>query len=128
MTFGGRMSAPAAARDAETDVVLRALADPQRRRILRLVQTDELAAGQIAQHFEVTQQAVSHHLQVLQRAGLLHERRDGTRRLYAFDPEAMKPVHAVLAEFWPTALDRLKRVVEQDQAAKRQAIRAGPRR
>jgi DNA-binding transcriptional ArsR family regulator len=113
----------AAARDAETDVVLRALADPQRRRILRLVQTKELAAGEIAQHFAVTQQGVSHHLQVLQRAGLLQERRDGTRRLYAFDPDAMKPVYAVLAEFWPNALDRLKQVVEHDQAGKRRTAR-----
>ncbi|MDT5194691.1 MAG: hypothetical protein QOF88_7253 [Mycobacterium sp.] len=109
------MSASAAASDEATDAVLRALADPQRRRILRLVGSNELAAGQIASHFEVTQQAVSHHLQVLQKAGLLQERRDGTRRLYAFDPEALSPVRAVLAEFWPTALDRLKQVVEHDQ-------------
>jgi DNA-binding transcriptional ArsR family regulator len=122
------VSAGSAAQDAETDLVLRALADPQRRRILRLVQTEELAAGQIAQHFEATQQAVSHHLQVLQRAGLLLERRDGTRRLYAFDPEAMNPVRAVLAEFWPSALERLKRVVEQDQSDNRRGGRKAPRK
>jgi DNA-binding transcriptional ArsR family regulator len=109
------MRASAAASDEATDAVLRALADPQRRRILRLVGNNELAAGQIATHFEVTQQAVSHHLQVLQKAGILHERRNGTRRLYAFDPEALSPVRAVLVEFWPTALDRLKQVVERDQ-------------
>ncbi len=109
------MNASAAAKEERTDVVLRALADSQRRRILRLVGTNELAAGQIATHFEVTQQAVSHHLQVLQKAGLLQERRDGTRRLYAFEPEALTPVRAVLAEFWPSALGRLKQVVERDQ-------------
>jgi|BarGraIncu00222A_1022003.scaffolds.fasta_scaffold08703_4 DNA-binding transcriptional ArsR family regulator len=109
------MSASAAASDEATDAVLRALADPQRRRILRLVGTNEVAAGQIATHFEITQQAVSHHLHVLQKTGLLHERHVGTRRLYAFDPEALSPVRAVLAEFWPAALDRLKQVVERDQ-------------
>ena len=73
----------------------------------------ELAAGQIAAHFDVTQQGVSHHLQVLQRAGLLHERREGTRRLYALNPEALNPVREVLADLWPAALDRLKDAVER---------------
>ncbi|MDT7580077.1 MAG: hypothetical protein QOK35_1341, partial [Pseudonocardiales bacterium] len=68
---------------AGPDAVLRALADPNRRRILRLVQSSELAAGQIAARFDdLTQQAVSQHLRVLERAGLLSERRAGTRRLY----------------------------------------------
>ncbi len=61
----------------------RALADPHRRTILRLVQHSELPAGQIAAHFDLTQQAVSLHLTVLKRAGLLAERREGTRRLYS---------------------------------------------
>jgi DNA-binding transcriptional ArsR family regulator len=74
------------------DAVLRALADPHRRQILRLVRGGELAAGQIASHFDATQQAVSHHLQVLAKAGLLSERRDGVRRLYALDPQALDPV------------------------------------
>ena len=101
-----------------TDAVLRALADPQRRQILRLVRGGELAAGQIASHFEATQQAVSHHLQVLARAGLISERRDGTRRLYALDPQALDPVREMLSELWPAALERLKSVVEQDQQKK----------
>jgi DNA-binding transcriptional ArsR family regulator len=96
----------------QTDTVLRALADPQRRQILHLVRGGELAAGQIAAHFEVTQQGVSHHLQVLHRAGLLQERREGTRRLYALNPEALSPVREVLTQLWPAALDRLKQVVE----------------
>jgi DNA-binding transcriptional ArsR family regulator len=112
--------------DAHTDAVLRALGDGQRRRILRLVQSEELAAGQIAVHFDLTQQAVSHHIHVLRRAGLVRERRDGARRLYALDPEAMKPVQQILSEFWPAALDRLKHVVEQDQASKQGATRKRP--
>jgi DNA-binding transcriptional ArsR family regulator len=100
------------------DVVLRALADPQRRQILRLVQGGELAAGQIASHFDATQQATSHHLQVLAKAGLVSERREGTRRLYALDPQALDPVRNLLSELWPSALARLKYVVEQDQQEK----------
>jgi DNA-binding transcriptional ArsR family regulator len=111
---------------AGPDAVLRALADPHRRQILRLVQHAELPAGQIAAHFDLTQQAVSHHIHVLRRAGLVRERRDGARRLYALDPEAMKPVQQILSEFWPAALDRLKHVVEQDQASKQGATRKRP--
>ncbi len=95
------------------DVALRALADPQRRQILRLVRGGELAAGQIAAHFEATQQAVSHHLQVLAKAGLLTERRDGQRRLYALNPYGLDPVREVLTDLWPAALQRLKLAVEQ---------------
>jgi DNA-binding transcriptional ArsR family regulator len=103
------------------DAVLRALADPHRRQILRLVRDGELAAGQIASHFDATQQAVSHHLQVLAKAGLLSERRDGVRRLYALDPQALDPVREMLSELWPSALERLKYVVEQDQKKKKTA-------
>jgi DNA-binding transcriptional ArsR family regulator len=102
---------------AVTDVVLRALADPQRRRILRLVRGGELPAGEIARQFAVTQQGVSHHLQVLHRAGLLRERREGTKRLYTLDPHALDPVREVLADLWPSALQRLKHIVEHDQTS-----------
>jgi len=95
-----------------TDLVLRALADPNRRAILRLVKDDELPAGQIALNFSMTQQAVSQHVTVLRQAGLLSVRRDGTRRLYSFRAEALDPVRDLLAEFWPDALARLKRAVE----------------
>ena len=97
------------------DTVFKALADPHRRQILRLVQLSALPAGQIAAQFEMTQQAVSLHLAVLKKAGLLTERRDGTRRLYQLRPEALRPARAVLDEFWPDALARLKRAVETDQ-------------
>jgi len=99
-----------------TDAVLRALAEPQRRRILTLVRDRELPAGEIAEHFDITHQAVSQHLRVLKDAGLLQERREGTRRLYAIRPEAIEPVRAFLNELWPTSLQRLKRAVETDRA------------
>ena len=95
------------------DAVLKALADPHRRQILRLVQYHELAAGQIAAEFPLTQQAISQHIAVLKQAGLLTERRVGTRRLYALRHEALDPVRSLLAEFWPDALARLKDAVER---------------
>jgi DNA-binding transcriptional ArsR family regulator len=99
---------------AGTDLVLRALADPHRRDIIRLIHDTELPAGQIAANFSLTQQAVSQHLAVLKKAGLLEERRQGTRRLYRFRSDALTPVRDLLEEFWPDALQRLKRAVERD--------------
>jgi DNA-binding transcriptional ArsR family regulator len=101
------------------DVVLRALADPHRRQMLDLVRDRELAAGQIATHFAITQQAVSQHLRLLERAGLVSERREGARRLYRFRPESLEPVRTLLADLWPDALQRLKQVVEQDKSQKK---------
>lgn len=98
-----------------TDAVLRALAEPQRRRILTLVRDGELPAGEIAEHFDITHQAVSQHLRVLRDAGLLNERRDGTRRLYAIRPEAIESVRDFLDQLWPASLQRLKSVVENDR-------------
>lgn len=77
-----------------------------------------MPAGAIAAQFDATQQAVSHHLQVLAKAGLLTERRDGVRRLYALDPHGLEPVREVLNDLWPAALQRLKQVVEQNRQAK----------
>jgi len=94
------------------DIVLKALADPHRRHMLKLVQTNEMAAGQIATHFDLTQQAVSLHLKTLERAGLLNERRDGTRHMYSLRPEGLDTVRDVLAELWPDALTGLKRAFE----------------
>lgn len=97
---------------AAPDAVLRALADPHRRQILRLVQQAELPAGKIAASFTLTQQAVSQHIGVLRQAGLLTEHREGTRRLYAMNRQALEPVRDLLSEFWPDALSRLKQAVE----------------
>ena len=88
-----------------TDEALRALAEPRRRAILRLVSEDELAAGQIAAAFDVTRTAVSQHLTVLKNAGLLTERRDGTRRLYRARPEGLAGLRQFLDDMWASSLD-----------------------
>jgi DNA-binding transcriptional ArsR family regulator len=76
---------------------------------------NERSAGEIASHFDVTRPAISQHLTVLKDAGLLAERRDGTRRLYRARPEGLVEVRAFLDEFWGEGLERLKTVAEQDQ-------------
>jgi DNA-binding transcriptional ArsR family regulator len=93
--------------------VLAALVEPNRRAILRLVRDEPLAAGEIARHFDVSQQAVSQHLKVLREAGLVEVRPDRQRRLYAVRPEGLEPLVEELADFWPSALDRLKAAVER---------------
>ena len=75
----------------------------------------ERSAGEIASHFDVTRPAISQHLGVLKDAGLLVERRDGTRRLYRVRPEGLTELREFLDEFWGEGLERLKTVAEDDQ-------------
>ena len=101
------------------EAVAHALAAPHRRQILRLVRDDELSAGEIAAHFDVTRPAVSQHLRVLKDAELVTERRDGTRRLYRTRPEGFAEMREFLEEFWDTSLGQLKRVVEDEERRRR---------
>ncbi len=103
------------------DDVIRALAEPQRVRILRLVGDKELAAGEIAEHFDITPQAVSQHLRVLKDADVLTERRVGTRRLYSIRPEAIDSVRDFLEELWPSSLSNLKAAVENERRPERKS-------
>jgi DNA-binding transcriptional ArsR family regulator len=106
--------------DGATDEALRALAEPRRRAILRLVARDELAAGEIAAAFEVTRTAISQHLTVLKQAGLLAERRDGTRRLYRARPEGLAGLRQFLDDVWGESLDVARRLAEADQGGERE--------
>jgi DNA-binding transcriptional ArsR family regulator len=90
------------------EAVLRAIAEPRRREILRLVWHAELPAGAIASHFAISRPGVSQHLKVLRQAGLLDERRVGTRRLYRARPEGLADLRAFLESFWDEGLGRLK--------------------
>ncbi len=97
------------------DLALRAIAEPHRRKILRLVQDTELPAGEIAAHFDVTRPAISQHLRVLKTAGLLSERRQGTQRLYRARPEGLAEVREFLNEFWEGRLRLLARAAEAEE-------------
>jgi DNA-binding transcriptional ArsR family regulator len=101
------------------EAALRAIAEPRRRRILQLVSDEELSAGEIASHFEVTRPAISQHLTVLKGAGLLSERREGTRRLYRVQPDGLTELRDFLDGFWAAGLDRLKTAAEQAERGKR---------
>jgi DNA-binding transcriptional ArsR family regulator len=94
--------------------MLRALAEPRRVAILQLVKGRELPSGEIASHFQTTRPAISQHLRVLARAGLLSERRDGTRRLYRIRPEGFEQLRAFLETFWDERLSTLKAVAESE--------------
>src|SRR5712671_2197819 len=98
-----------------TDERLKAIAEPRRRAILRLVADDELPAGEIAAAFDVSRTAVSQHLTVLKNAGLLTERRDGTRRLYRARPEGLDGLRQLLNDMWASSLDVARRLVEAEQ-------------
>ena len=100
----------------ETDV-LKAVVEPRRRAILRLVATSELSAGEIARSFDVSRPAISQHLTVLKDAGLLTERRDGTRRLYRTRAEGLAGLRGFLDELWGTALADAARIAEAEPEA-----------
>ena len=100
------------------ETALRAIAEPRRRQILTLVRDEELSAGEIASHFDVTRPAVSQHLTVLKEAGLVDERRNGTKRLYRARPEGLAEVKSFLEEFWGERLDALKREAEREEREK----------
>ena len=97
------------------EAALKAIAEPHRRQILRLVRDEELSAGEIASHFDVSRPAVSQHLGVLKEAGLLTERRNGTRRLYRARPNGLVELKAFLEEFWSERLEALKREAEREE-------------
>jgi DNA-binding transcriptional ArsR family regulator len=100
------------------ETALKAIAEPRRRQILALVRDEELSAGEIASHFDVTRPAVSQHLTVLKEAGLVDERRNGTKRLYRARPEGLAEVKTFLEEFWGERLDALKREAEREESEK----------
>jgi DNA-binding transcriptional ArsR family regulator len=103
---------------------IRALAEPNRRRILQLVAGKELSAGEIAARFEITRPAVSQHLGVLREAGLVSERREGTKRLYSLRPEGFTDVRSFLEAFWDEGLERLKEAAELEEGRRRRGRRA----
>ena len=96
--------------------VVEAIVEPRRREILRLVRDAELPAGEIAARFpDVTRPAVSQHLRVLKKAGLVGERREGTRRLYRARPEGFAGLRGFLDGFWDERLEVLRREAELEE-------------
>ena len=98
---------------------VRAVAEPRRREILRLVWDAELSAGEIAERFDVTFGAVSQHLKVLRESGLVTLRQDGKKRFYRADREALGPLAAYLQSMWAAKLDTLAELSAAAERAER---------
>ena len=84
--------------------VLDALGDPTRRAVLELLRDGPRAVVDIASALPVSRPAVSQHLRVLKGAGLVTERKDGTRHLYRVDPDGLAALRTYLESFWTDAL------------------------
>jgi len=92
---------------------LQVVAEPRRREILGLIWDEEMAASEIASRFDVTFGAVSQHLAVLREADLVAVRKEGNRRLYSADQEALAPYKTILETMWGDTLENLARVIEE---------------
>ena len=95
------------------DTTLRAIADGNRRAILQVVRDRPLAVGEIADQVSLSQQTTSHHLRVLKGAGLVTERRAGTRHLFVVRTDGFAVVRQFLEGFWPDRLAALKTAAEK---------------
>jgi DNA-binding transcriptional ArsR family regulator len=96
--------------------VFEAVADPTRRRIVELVSTRELPAGDIADAFAISRPAISRHLRVLREAGVLAARGDGQRRLYRLEPKALDELDDWIdrtRHFWSQHLSELDRHLQR---------------
>jgi DNA-binding transcriptional ArsR family regulator len=91
---------------ASSNALLQALADPTRERIVRLLAQGERAVGDLAEQLPVSRPAVSKHLRLLEDAGLVHHRSEGTRNLYALEPQALADLRDELDRLWRDALAR----------------------
>ena len=90
-----------------------ALGDPTRRAIFEHLAARPASVGELADLVPVSRPAVSQHLKVLKVAGLVSNRRDGTRQIYRVDPDGIADLRAYLDRFWSTALAGFKVRVEQ---------------
>lgn len=94
--------------------VLTALADPTRRRIFEELRTGPKPVGVVAAGLPVSRPAVSQHLKVLRKAGLVGDRAEGTRRVYFIDPRGLAALRAWLDQFWDQSLAAFAAEVERD--------------
>ena len=91
-----------------------ALADGTRRVIFKRLADGPLAVGELARDLPVSRPAVSQHLSVLKRAGLVSDRAAGTRRLYHLNPSGIEALRSELDVFWGKALDAFKLLADEE--------------
>jgi DNA-binding transcriptional ArsR family regulator len=95
-----------------------ALGDRTRRAIFERLRSGPLAVGEIADELPVSRPAVSQHLRVLKEAGLVRERRDGTRRVYRVDPDGLGELRDYFDDFWSEALVAFKVAAEEERRSR----------
>ena len=95
-------------------MALEVLADPTRRSIFEALADGPVAVGDLADRFPVSRPAVSQHLKALKEAGLVRDRPDGRRRLYAVDHDGLAEVRAWFDRFWDRALAAYATAVEEE--------------
>ena len=83
-----------------------ALGDPTRRSIFEQLRSGPRSVGELAEGLPVSRPAVSQHLRVLKDAGLVSDRKEGTRRLYSVDPTGLAELREFFDRFWGDALER----------------------
>ena len=93
-----------------------ALADDTRRTIFERVARRPMSVGKLAEGLHVTRPAVSQHLKVLLRAGLVVSRREGSRSIYQVDPRGVQAMRDYLDRFWDRALAAFKQAAEQEDS------------
>jgi DNA-binding transcriptional ArsR family regulator len=101
--------------DAQLDLVFGSLSDATRRDILRRVAGRELSVGEIASSYDISLAAVSKHLAVLAKAGLVTKRREGKLQIAALSPATLTGASKHLEQYraiWESRLDRLERYLE----------------
>ena len=94
------------------------IAEPRRREIIGLIWEEEMAASDIAARFDVTFGAVSQHLAVLRDAKLVSVRKDGNRRLYRADQDALAPYKTILESMWTDTLRGLAEAIQANEGTK----------
>jgi DNA-binding transcriptional ArsR family regulator len=94
------------------DDVLDALGDRTRRSVFELLATGPRSVGELAEDLPVSRPAVSQHLRVLKRAGLVTDTRAGTRRLYRIDDAGLRELRTFLDSFWDEALSAFVKAAE----------------
>ncbi|MGO9976488.1 MAG: ArsR/SmtB family transcription factor [Solirubrobacteraceae bacterium] len=105
---------------ANAGTTLATLADPTRREIFELLAERPRAVGELAGVLPVSRPAVSQHLRVLKRAGLVSDHAEGTRRIYRIDPSGLDELRTYLDSFWSRALAAFKAAVEQPNEGSRE--------
>jgi DNA-binding transcriptional ArsR family regulator len=97
---------------------LDALGDPTRRQVFELLRGGSRSVGELAAELPVSRPAVSQHLRILELAGLVSHRREGTRNLYAVNGDGVAELRVWVEGFWDEALARFKAAAETREQSK----------